>query len=234
VNTISDRLELHYLANRDPRIHFAILSDFRDSDTEEHLEDEAVLHAAERQIDRLNRAYPETTFHLFHRRRVWNDLEKTWMGWERKRGKLVEFVKLLKGSRNTSYSTVIGDTSALSGIRYVITLDADTQLPLESAHRMIGAMHLPYNRARLNVSRTRVVEGYGVLQPRIGMTYESTQKSRLAALMLLRYPIRIRIRWDMGFLPAKGSLILTYSMRCWATGSRKIACSATICWRAGF
>jgi cyclic beta-1,2-glucan synthetase len=182
VNTISDRLELHYLANRDPRIHFAILSDFRDSDTEEHLEDEAVLHAAERQIDRLNRAYPETTFHLFHRRRVWNDLEKTWMGWERKRGKLVEFVKLLKGSRNTSYSTVIGDTSALSGIRYVITLDADTQLPLESAHRMIGAMHLPYNRARLNVSRTRVVEGYGVLQPRIGMTYESTQKSRLAAL----------------------------------------------------
>ena len=104
------------------------------------------------------------------------------MGWERKRGKLEEFVKLLKEGIRTSYCAIVGDASILSKIRYVITLDADTRLPLECAHRMIGAMHLPYNRPRLNNSGTRVVEGYGVLQPRIGMTYESAQKSRLTSL----------------------------------------------------
>lgn len=182
VKGTADRLELHYLANRDPNIHFAILSDFRDADTEHRPEDEDVLKAAKAEIERLNRAYPTSTFHLFHRRRMWNPSEQKWMGWERKRGKLVEFVRLLRGNESTSYSTVIGDAAVSAKIRYVITLDADTQLPLESARRMIGAMHLPFNRPRLNDSRTRVIEGYGVLQPRIGMTYESAQKSRLASL----------------------------------------------------
>jgi len=182
VKSIADRLELHYLANRDPNIHFAILSDFKDAAGEEEPTDRLVVKAAEAEIERLNRAYPETTFHLFHRRRVWNDVERAWMGWERKRGKLVEFVELLRGRQDTTYAVVQGDASVLKRIRYVITLDADTQLPLESAKRMIGAMHLPYNRPRLNASGTRVVEGYGVLQPRIGMSHESAQQSRLAAL----------------------------------------------------
>ncbi len=182
VKGIADRLEMHYLANRDPNIHFGILSDFKDAETEELPADRLVIQAAKAEIERLNQAYPQTTFHLFHRRRVRNEVENTWMGWERKRGKLVEFVELLKGRRDTTYATVEGDASVLSRIRYVITLDADTQLPLESAKRMIGAMHLPYNRPRLNATGTRVVEGYGVLQPRIGMSHESVQRSRLAAL----------------------------------------------------
>ncbi|TLS48684.1 glycosyl transferase family 36 [Paenibacillus antri] len=182
VRSIADRLEMHYLANRDPNIHFAILSDFKDADAEETPTDRLVVQAAKAEIERLNESYPETTFHLFHRRRVRNDVERTWMGWERKRGKLVEFVELLKGRRDTTYATVQGDASVLGRIKYVITLDADTQLPLESAKRMIGAMHLPYNRPRLNRAGTRVVEGYGVLQPRIGMSHESVQRSRLAAL----------------------------------------------------
>lgn len=182
VKSAAERLELHHLANRDPNIHFAILSDYRDADAERMPEDEALLAAAKAEIERLNRDCPLSTFHLFHRSRRWNPSENVWMGWERKRGKLVEFVRLLQGSRDTSYSTVVGDSSVLERIRYVITLDADTQLPLESAHRMIGAIHLPYNRPRLNASGTRVVEGYGVLQPRIGMTYESAQRSRLSAL----------------------------------------------------
>ncbi|CAG7658165.1 GH36-type glycosyl hydrolase domain-containing protein [Paenibacillus allorhizosphaerae] len=182
VKRITERLELHYLANRDPHIHYSILSDFRDADAEHLPEDEAVLRFAKAEIERLNEAYPNSTFHLFHRRRMWNPSEQVWMGWERKRGKLVEFVQLLRGNESTSYSTILGDTPVLNKIRYVITLDADTQLPLESAHRMIGAMHLPFNRPRLNSSGTRVIEGYGVLQPRIGMTYESAQKSRLSSL----------------------------------------------------
>lgn len=104
------------------------------------------------------------------------------MGWERKRGKLVEFVELLKGRTDTTYDFVVGDASVLPGIRYIITLDADTQLPIGSAHRMIGTLHLPYNQPRLNRSRTRVVEGYGVLQPRIGISHESSLRSRLAYL----------------------------------------------------
>ncbi|HZG84200.1 GH36-type glycosyl hydrolase domain-containing protein [Paenibacillus sp.] len=182
VKALAERLELHYLANRDPNIHFAILSDFKDADAEELPQDRLVLQAAKAEIERLNRSYPETTFHLFHRRRTWNEVEGVWMGWERKRGKLVEFAELLKGGQDTSYAVTYGDAAVLPRIRYVITLDADTQLPLESAKRMIGAMHLPYNRPRLNEAGTRVVEGYGVLQPRIGMSHESVQRSRLAAL----------------------------------------------------
>ncbi|TVY07452.1 GH36-type glycosyl hydrolase domain-containing protein [Paenibacillus cremeus] len=182
VKETAERLELHYLANRDPHIHFAILSDFKDAAVESLPEDEAMLSMAKAEIDRLNREYPECTFHLFHRSRRWNAAERIWMGWERKRGKLEEFVQLLQGEEGTSYSTVHGDTSVLKHIRYVITLDSDTRLPLESAHRMIGTMHLPLNRPRLNESRTRVIDGYGVLQPRIGMTYESSQRSRLTSL----------------------------------------------------
>ncbi|WP_246067355.1 GH36-type glycosyl hydrolase domain-containing protein [Paenibacillus koleovorans] len=178
----ADRLELHHLANRDSNIHFAILSDFRDADAERLPEDDTLLHAARIEIERLNETYTGYTFHHFHRHRKWNASERVWMGWERKRGKLEEFARLMRGDRRTSFSTIVGDPSVLSRIRYVLTLDADTRLPLESAHRMIGAMHLPYNRPRLNEEATKVKEGYGVLQPRIGMTYESAQKSRLTSL----------------------------------------------------
>ena len=120
------------------------------------------------------------------------------MGWERKRGKLEEFVKLLKGDEDTSFNTILGDAAVLKHIHYVITLDADTRLPLESAQRMIGAMHLPLNRPRLDEAKTRVIDGYGILQPRIGMTYESSQKSRLTSLWvyetgLIHTPLRCRI-----------------------------------------
>ncbi|MCR2804441.1 GH36-type glycosyl hydrolase domain-containing protein [Paenibacillus soyae] len=177
-----DRLEQHYLANREPNIHFGVLSDLQDADAEKLPEDDAVLRLAKAETDRLNREYPAASFHLFHRGRRWNPSERAWMGWERKRGKLEEFVKLLKGDRQTSFDHIYGDTSVHKRIRYVITLDADTLLPLESARRMIGAIHLPYNRPRLDSSGTVVAEGYGVLQPRIGMTYESARKSRLTSL----------------------------------------------------
>ncbi|TDF95937.1 GH36-type glycosyl hydrolase domain-containing protein [Paenibacillus piri] len=182
---LTDRLEIHYLANRDSNIHYALLGDYTDAAEEKRPEDEALMAFAKARIDELNRKYSasgETTFHLYQRRRQWNACEDVFMGWERKRGKLVEFVELLKGSKETSYDFMIGDTGVLPRIRYIITLDADTQLPLGSAQRMIGTMHLPYNRPRLNETRTRVVEGYGVLQPRIGISHESAMRSRLAYL----------------------------------------------------
>lgn len=182
VEELLDRLELHYLANRDNNLHFALLGDFKDSDKESQTEDQEVIDAAIAGIKRLNRTYPNNAFYLFQRKRLWNPSEKVWMGWERKRGKLVEFVELLKGHKNTSYSVIEGDKSYLPKIRYIITLDADTQLPLESAQRMIGTLHLPYNRPRFNKSETRVVEGYGVLQPRIAMSHDASMKSRFASL----------------------------------------------------
>lgn len=182
VEELLDRLELHYLANRSKHLHFALLGDFKDSDIEHMKEDEAVVEAARAGIKRLNRTYPNQAFYLFQRKRLWNSSEKVWMGWERKRGKLVEFVELIKGHKDTSYDTIEGDLSFLHQIRYIITLDADTQLPLESAQRMIGTIHLPYNRPRLNKSETRVIEGYGVLQPRIGMSHEAAMRSRFARL----------------------------------------------------
>ena len=182
VEELTDRLELHYLANRDPNIHFALLGDFKDADSETLKQDEVILEAVNKGINRLRRTYPDTTFHLFQRRRLWNQSEGAWMGWERKRGKLVEFVELLKGSKETSFAFLDGDVSIFQRVRYIITLDADTQLPLESAQRMIGTLHLPFNRPRLNSTKTRVVEGYGVLQPRVGMSHEAAMKSRFASL----------------------------------------------------
>jgi cyclic beta-1,2-glucan synthetase len=185
VRELADRLELHYLANRDPNIHFALLGDFADAHAESLPEDSQVLEAARASIEELNRIYSRpggTTFHLFQRRRLWNPCEGVWMGWERKRGKLVEFVELLKGRKDTTYQFIFGDSAVLPRIRYLITLDADTRLPMGSAQRMIGTLHLPYNRPRLNETRTRVVEGYGVLQPRIGISHEAAVRSRFAYL----------------------------------------------------
>jgi cyclic beta-1,2-glucan synthetase len=186
VQELTNRLELHYLANRDPNIHFALLGDFTDASTESLVYDASILEAARSSIEALNSAYARgadsTTFHLFQRRRRWNLSERVWMGWERKRGKLVEFVEFIKGRTDTSYDFVIGESSVLSRIRYIITLDADTQLLMGSAQRMIGTIHLPYNRPRLNRGRTRVIEGYGVLQPRIAISHEAAMRSRLARL----------------------------------------------------
>ncbi|GFN33534.1 GH36-type glycosyl hydrolase domain-containing protein [Paenibacillus xylaniclasticus] len=186
VEELTDRLELHYLANRDKHLYFALLGDYADAQSERLSSDDKLLKAARERIAQLNKQYPRDdggrTFHLFQRRRQWNESEKAWIGWERKRGKLVEFVGLLRGDTGTSYLDSSSLPQELQGVRYLITLDADTQLPLGAAQRMVGTMHLPYNRPRLNEKRTRVVEGYGVLQPRIGVSYDSVSQSRLARL----------------------------------------------------
>ncbi|OXM17146.1 GH36-type glycosyl hydrolase domain-containing protein [Paenibacillus herberti] len=185
VREMAKRLELHYLANRNDRFHFALLGDFPDAAAEETEDDRVLVEEAAQAIRELNEKYSRpggTTFHLLQRSRSWNELENVWMGWERKRGKVVEFARLLDGQSATSFKHVESDTSIYSRIAYVITLDADTQLPIGSAQRMVGTMHLPYNAPRLNSSKTRVSEGYAVLQPRIAISSGSASESRLAAL----------------------------------------------------
>lgn len=176
-------LEVHHLANQDTHIHFAILGDFRDAQEETLPQDDQILEIARLRIDELNKKYPcqeGSTFYLLVRKRLWNPKEGVWMGWERKRGKLTEFNALLLGSRTTTFTDIFGDSVIFSKIRYVITLDSDTELPRDAAKRLIGTIAHPLNIPILNEKHTRVVRGYGLLQPRILVKYESLYRSRLS------------------------------------------------------
>ena len=167
-----ERLEIHYLANSAGALHFALLSDWTDAATESVDGDQALVDAAAAGIDRLNRRHGagrETDrFLLFHRRRVWNEGQQRWIGWERKRGKLHELNRLLRGAADTTFVAVGGrPPSPPAGVRYVITLDADTRMPRETARRLVGKMAHPLNHPRFDTASRRVVEGYGILQPRV-------------------------------------------------------------------
>src|SRR5215210_3347294 len=103
VSELLEKLEVHYLANQDRSLSFALLGDFTDAPTEEMPNDEALLDVALSGIEELNARYGDEEtkrFFLFHRRRQWNESEGNWLGWERKRGKLEELNRLLRGSRN--------------------------------------------------------------------------------------------------------------------------------------
>jgi cyclic beta-1,2-glucan synthetase len=165
-----ERLEVHYLANPDGDVYFAVLSDWMDAPAEHMPDDESTLGAARTGIEALNRRHGAALggghrFLLFHRRRLWNDRERTWMGWERKRGKLHELNRVLRGVPGTSF--VQTGSVAPAAVRYVITLDADTRLPRGAVDRLVGTMAHPLNRPQLDPALRRVVDGYGVLQPRV-------------------------------------------------------------------
>ena len=173
IDELVERLEVHYLANADDDLRFALLSDWRDAPSESVSGDAELLARAVEGIAHLNKRYGPAAgggsrFALFHRRRVWNESEQVWMGWERKRGKLHELNQWLRGSTSTTFMSVDGQfPEAIPSVRFVITLDADTRLPHGAAHRLIGTMAHPLNRPRFDRFAGRVVEGYGVVQPRI-------------------------------------------------------------------
>ncbi len=183
VHALLEHLEVVAIANKDPRVHFAVLGDFTDA-AEQHLaSDTAILEAAEAGIESLNaRATgpPGPRFFLFHRERRWNARERVWMGWERKRGKLEEFMRLMRGATDTSYTTKVGPWDVLAGTRYCITLDSDTQLPRDAARELIGIISHPLNRAVIDQRTRRVTEGYGILQPRVSVTMASAAGSLFA------------------------------------------------------
>jgi len=167
-----ERLEIHHLASPDGELHFALLSDWLDAATEHADDDESLLETAAAGIARLNRRYGPAPggdrFLLLHRRRVWNPGEARWIGWERKRGKLHELNRLLRGATDTSFLPVGGQSpTAPTDVRYVITLDADTRLPRDAVHRLIGKMAHPLNRPQFDAAAGRVVAGHAVLQPRV-------------------------------------------------------------------
>jgi len=183
VHTLAEDLEVRFLGNHDPNLHFALLTDLADA-REPASEDSPLVDLCGRLIQELNEKYAGRgmgTFYLFHRHRVYNPRERAWMGWERKRGKLLDLNSLLRGQFD-SFPVKFGDISRLSSIRFVITLDADTELPRGSAQRMVGALAHPLNQAIIDPEKNIVVTGYGILQPRVGVSVQSTARSRLAAI----------------------------------------------------
>ena len=172
-----ERLEVHHLSSTGGAVHYALLSDGPDSPTETDPQDAPLIAVATQAIARLNAQYPGKDGHRFyflHRRRLWNPAEGAWMGWERKRGKLAELNRLLRGATETSYAVV--SSPLPSDVRYVITLDADTRLLRGTVAQMVGKIAHPLNRARFDTSLQRVTGGYGILQPRVSPSLPTGQE----------------------------------------------------------
>ena len=207
VEELVDALEVRFLANRDARLHFGLLTDLHDAAHEHLPADAALVELAAMRIAALNAKYrvtastqnkqdqldeqdtqPGDDFFLFHRPRRWNERERVWMGKERKRGKLSDLNALLRGSVSTAegerFERIVGDTRVLSAVRYVITLDTDTQLPRDAAAQFVAAMAHPLNRPHFGTGAQRdiVVEGYGMLQPRVALSLTSANSSGYARL----------------------------------------------------
>ncbi|HYE84242.1 MAG TPA: glucoamylase family protein [Clostridia bacterium] len=177
-------LEEYYLANREENLYFALLGDYKDHDRENAEGDQEIITAAIMKVRELNKKYGKDAdrFFFFHRKRIFNKAQNRWMGWERKRGALYEFNELLLGSRPLSFEHIEGNISVLKDIKYVITIDADTKLSIETARRLLGTVTHPLNKAVVDESRGIVREGYGLLQPRISVNITSANASRFARI----------------------------------------------------
>jgi cyclic beta-1,2-glucan synthetase len=189
-----ERLETHYLANRDENLHFGLLTDFADAPEREMPGDEALLETAVRGIEVLNDRYPGNRFFLFHRPRTWSQSEQLWIGWERKRGKLEElncYLNRLAGNPDPEGRPLrqppddfllAGELEPLHGVRFVITLDADTQLPHETARRLIETLAHPLNRPRVSPDSAIVTDGFTVIQPRVSTSLPAATATHFTRL----------------------------------------------------
>jgi cyclic beta-1,2-glucan synthetase len=184
VESLIEALEVRFLANRDANLHFGLLTDFRDAAEETLADDAALLQLARERIEALNARYADgdDRFFLFHRPRLWNAYDRIWMGYERKRGKLADLNALLREGTSGGFSLVVGATAVLRGVKYVITLDTDTQLPRDAARLFVGTMAHPLNRPVYDPALGRVGAGYGILQPRVSVSLPGASQSRYARL----------------------------------------------------
>ncbi|HSH76005.1 MAG TPA: hypothetical protein VLA09_10015, partial [Longimicrobiales bacterium] len=185
VESLLKSLEVAFLGNHDRNVLFGLLTDLPDAAEETLAEDALLLDAARTGIEALNARYADGRHHsffLFHRPRRWNPHDRIWMGYERKRGKLGDLNQLLRGGGAAAFSMVEGNTVALDGVKYVITLDTDTQLPRDAAREFIGTMAHPLNRPVYDPDLRRVRAGYGILQPRVSASPRGRGPSRYGLL----------------------------------------------------
>ncbi|PKN19166.1 MAG: cyclic beta 1-2 glucan synthetase [Deltaproteobacteria bacterium HGW-Deltaproteobacteria-6] len=185
VKDLIEALEIRFLTNRKNNLHFGLLTDFCDAASEKMPEDDELLRLAERGIKELHEKYrgaKEGSFFLFHRPRRWNPEEEIWMGYERKRGKLADLNALLRGGAKDCFSKIVGAAELLSNVKYVITLDTDTQLPRDAAEKFIGTMAHPLNRPRFDESKKIIYDGYSILQPRLTESLSGVRQTRYSRL----------------------------------------------------
>lgn len=174
------QIESVYLANKDRNIYFALVGDFKDADKKILPEDEKISKAVQEELERLSKAYAGegvNRFFYFHRYRQFSERQGKWMGWERKRGAIAEFNQLLRGRKDTSYNIIRGDITKIPKIKYIITLDADTNLPMGAARKLVGTMMHPLNRAVVDQRKGIVTQGYGLLQPRVSISITSANST---------------------------------------------------------
>ncbi|MEP7069069.1 MAG: cyclic beta 1-2 glucan synthetase, partial [Usitatibacter sp.] len=185
IDRLAEALEVRFLANQDANIRFALVTDFLDASEETQPGDAELLRLAQQQIGALNAKYGAAKcFYLIHRPRTWNPRERMWMGYERKRGKLADLNSLLRGDEDAThrFTTITGDIAALTGTKYVITLDTDTDLPRDAARQLVGTLAHPLNRAHFDKARGRATCGYGILQPRVAASLTGSNRSRYARI----------------------------------------------------
>ena len=185
IENLVEAFEVRFLANRGDNLHFGLLTDFADAHEKTLPEDESLVRLVRMRIEELNEKYQGAhgdMLFLFHRPRLWNPQERIWMGYERKRGKLADLNSLLRGGSKDHFSLVVGKTALLLDVKYVITLDTDTELPRDSARQFVAAMAHPLNRPLYDKKMQRVSKGYGILQPRVAVSLPGTNRSWYARL----------------------------------------------------
>jgi cyclic beta-1,2-glucan synthetase len=185
IDDLVEALEVRYLSNKDEKLHFILLTDFKDAAQQNMPEDQGLLQCVTQKINELQKKYKserKDIFFLLHRPRVWNEGERKWMGYERKRGKLADLNALLRGGGTDRFSLIIGDIANIQHVKYVITLDADTQLPRDSARKIVGAMAHILNHPVYDEKKKRVIDGYGILQPRVSVSLPGIDSSTYARM----------------------------------------------------
>lgn len=183
ISKLTEKLEVTYLANKVKNTYFAILADFKDSITEEREEDNELNSFALKSIENLNKKYlleEDCKFLFLNRKRVYNPREEVFMGRERKRGKIVEFINLLKENDNYTFNLISSSIENLKDAKYIITLDTDTFVPRNTVKKLIGAMVHPLNKAIIENGLVR--RGYGLMQPKVSISLESANSSKFAKL----------------------------------------------------
>ncbi len=171
-----EKLEIRYLANKEANLLFGLFTDYTDSDELRNEQDEGLLQAATEAVQTLNHRYPGERFFLFHRERTWSESEQKFIGWERKRGKLEELNRLIEGTRPEAAGQMVyaGAPELLPHVRFVITLDSDTQLPSGTARRLAETLAHPLNRPRFDAQGRVTAGSYTIIQPRVSPSLPST------------------------------------------------------------
>ncbi|WP_422484904.1 GH36-type glycosyl hydrolase domain-containing protein [Gudongella sp. DL1XJH-153] len=185
VEEIFEKIEEYYLANKSENLYFALLGEFMDSDKESEDRDDIFIKTAKDITKELNKKYStsDSIFYYLQRKRHYNEKQCKWMCWERKRGSLTEFNNLILGHKSTSHKVISSDISHLIGeVKYIITLDEDTKLPIDTARKLIGTISHPLNEAVYDDEEGKVIEGFGVIQPNVSIGLESSCASKFTKI----------------------------------------------------